>query len=110
MSETITEYCVVARFRKDEKFHTMLHRTTNLKEAERFMEKVKSECEWEMAHQKCKSVSAGDFGVDTEYQSDFDRVEIRILKREVTPWYKFKCIEEQDGKYHELKKVNGKWE
>lgn len=110
MSEKITEYCVVGRFRKDKKFHVMLHRAESLGVAERYMEKIKTESEWEIKHKKCKAASAGSFGVESEYYTDLDLVEMRILKREVTPWYKFKCIEEKDGVYYELKKKNGKWE
>ena len=84
------QYLVGARFRKDEKFHTVAGTPAkpleDLETARRELQAVKERDELERKHKRRTPMQAGCFFVDTEYNDDYDLVEFKIIARKATPW------------------------
>lgn len=82
-----TEYRIIGRFRKEERFHVVDRSTKWTKEdAERRLAELKKSAEWEMENKRRKSTQAGSIGISTEYYSDYDLLDLKIQSRQVTPW------------------------
>lgn len=87
------QYLVGARFRKDEKFHTVAGTPAkplkDLETARRELQAIKAKAEREIKNKRRTPWRFGKDGfatVETEYISDYDLVEFKIIARKATPW------------------------
>lgn len=92
------EWAIEGRFRKDEKFHVVTRSATDcseigwhwfksLEEAQDELNRIKRAEEWQRKNKRCKPQTCGMISIETEYYSDFDLVELRIIERQVSNWY-----------------------
>ena len=51
------------------------------------LNRIKAQEEWEQKHKQRKSQTCGCIGISTEYYSEYDIVEFRIIERQVSKWY-----------------------
>lgn len=90
--ETITQYRITGIFRVDlptGRRHTVdFDRKWDLNAAQHRLLQIQQESEAEIESKKCKSTAVGSIGVETEYNSDFDLLDLRIESRQVSPWTK----------------------
>ena len=95
--ESRKEYRIVGRFRKDDKPHVVdFNRKWNYEDALHRLGELKEQTKREMERKKrdtyfTKSIEvgmffAGSIGLDTEYYSEYDLLDLKIQSREVTPW------------------------
>ena len=85
-----TQYLVLGRCRKDTKFEHQYGWFDTLWEAEQAMERAKRTAKLEHDRKQRSAGSVGGFGVNMEYHSDYDVMEVRIYTRQVTPWQVYK--------------------
>lgn len=83
-----TEYRITGRFRGSGGKRHVVDRDPKwtLADAERRLNEIQKQAEWEMTHKKCKPTTCGMIGISTEYYSDYDLLDLRIESREVSPW------------------------
>lgn len=92
------EYAIEGRWKKDTKFHVVTstvadnsergwHKIKSLEEARSEVKRIQAEQQWQQKHKKCKPMTCGCIGISTEYYSDYDLVELRIIERQVSNWY-----------------------
>lgn len=92
--KTITQYRITGIFRVDlptGRRHTVdFDRKWDLNAAQRRLLQIQHEAEAEIESKKGKSIKVGSIGVETEYCSDFDLLDLRIESRQVSPWNEVK--------------------
>lgn len=97
------QYLVGARFRKDTDFHivagTLTKPLKDLETARRALQAVKAEAEREIKNKRRTPQRFGKDGfatVETEYHSDYDLVEFKIIARRVTSWKAIEIVKTEE--------------
>lgn len=84
------QYLVGARYRKDTDYHivagTVRNPLKDLSTARYEMQAIKARAEREMKNKRRTPTQVGCFGVEVEYNSDYDLVEFKIVARKATAW------------------------
>ena len=93
-------YLVGARYRKDTDFHivagTVRNPLKDLNEARREMQAIKARAEREIKNKRRTPTQAGCFGVEVEYNSNYDLVEFKIVARKATPWKAVEIVKTEE--------------
>lgn len=93
-------YLVGARYRKDTDFHivagTVRNPLKDLNEARREMQAIKARAEREIRNKRRTPTQAGCFGVEVEYNSNYDLVEFKIVARKATAWKAVEIVKTEE--------------
>lgn len=94
------QYLVGARYRKDTDFHivagTVRNPLKDLNEARRELQAIKARAEREIRNKRRTPTQAGCFGVEVEYNSNYDLVEFKIIARKATPWKAIEIVKTEE--------------
>lgn len=92
--ETMTQYRITGIFRVDlptGRRHTVdFDKKWDRDAAQHRLLQIQQESEAEMESKKCRTQVAGSIGIETEYCSDFDLLDLKIESRQVSPWNEVK--------------------